>query len=270
MKISALAKTATLALAVVLAGESPCLAESRPSAPASPETSPNGVTSATARLRQSAAELKEALREYRASLERLLALHEQAVTKVEERRKTSRELYERGAISRRDLEQSDTDVATAQARVDEDRRAIAAADQAQAEAAAMEAVAALPVPRPGEHQQTAALSRYQGQAVWSLASITSKLQQMFFARFGRALPISALGQTAMHDRMGFDHRNALDVAVHPDSPEGQALLDYLRTEGVPFIAYRGAVPGAASGAHVHVGLPSPRITVVTHSEPRRP
>jgi len=270
MRVSVLTKTATLALGVVLAGGTPCLAQSRPSAPASPEAPPNGVASATARLRQSAAELKEALHQYRESLDRLLVLHEEAVTRVEERRATSRELYARGAISRRDLEQSEADVATAQARVDEDRRAIAAADQATAEAAAMEALAALPALRPGEHQQTAMLSRYQGQGVWSLSTITSKLQQMFLARFGRALPISALGQTAMHDRMGFDHRNALDVAIHPDSPEGQALLEYLRTEGVPFIAYRGAVPGAASGAHIHVGLPSPRITVVTHSGSHRP
>jgi len=61
--------------------------------------------------------------------------------------------------------------------------------------------------------------------------------------------------------MGFDHRNALDVALAPDSPEGRALIEYLRGEGIPFIAYRGAVAGSSSGAHIHVGQPSPRITV---------
>jgi hypothetical protein len=70
--------------------------------------------------------------------------------------------------------------------------------------------------------------------------------------------VSALGQTAVHNRLGFDHRNAADVAVHPDSPEGRALLDHLRALGVPFLAFRGAVAGASTGAHVHVGAPSPR------------
>jgi hypothetical protein len=59
--------------------------------------------------------------------------------------------------------------------------------------------------------------------------------------------------------MGFDHRNALDVALHPGSVEGRALMDYLRTSGIPFIAASGAVPGSASGAHIHVGQPSPRV-----------
>jgi hypothetical protein len=56
----------------------------------------------------------------------------------------------------------------------------------------------------------------------------------------------------------FDHRNAIDVALHPDSKEGRSLLEYLRQAGIPFIAFRNAVPGAATGAHIHIGKPSPR------------
>jgi hypothetical protein len=70
--------------------------------------------------------------------------------------------------------------------------------------------------------------------------------------------VSALGQTPAHDRLGFDHRNALDVAVHPDSPEGQALMTWLQAQGVSFLAFRGAITGEATGAHVHIGEPSPR------------
>ena len=260
----------TIALGVTLAVEPPCLAESPPSPPSSAGALPGDAVSAAALLRQRAIELAGALREYRASLERLLAMYEQSLTRAAERQRTWRELYDRGAISRRELEQGEAAVATAQGRVDDVRRAITAADQATAEAVNMETLAALPPPAMGERQQTPALSRYQGHAIWSLPSITPKLQQLFLVRFGRALPISALGQTPMHDRMGFDHTNALDVAIHPDSSEGQALLEYLRAEGIPFIAYRGAVPGSASGAHIHVGLPSPRITVVTHAGPRHP
>jgi len=51
----------------------------------------------------------------------------------------------------------------------------------------------------------------------------------------------------------------LDIALHPDSIEGRAVMDYLRAAGIPFIASWGAVSGAASGAHIHVGQPSPRI-----------
>ncbi len=73
------------------------------------------------------------------------------------------------------------------------------------------------------------------------------------------LRVSAYGQTDLHNRMGFDHRNSLDVALHPDSPEGRALLEYLRSQGIPFLAFRGAIAGTATGPHVHIGRPSHRI-----------
>jgi len=117
-----------------------------------------------------------------------------------------------------------------------------------------------PLPR-GGYEETPGLVRYNGTAAWSLTGDLPRLQQFFLARFGRPLSISALGQTALHDRMGFDHRNALDVAVHPDSPEGRALMEHLRLAGIPFIAAWGAIPGSTSGAHIHVGQPSPRFTV---------
>jgi hypothetical protein len=51
----------------------------------------------------------------------------------------------------------------------------------------------------------------------------------------------------------------MDVALHPDSAEGKALMDYLRRSGVPFIAFRSSVPGASTGPHIHVGRPSGRL-----------
>src|SRR5206468_2421723 len=114
--------------------------------------------SPSAPLQQRAAELTAALREYRGSLERLLALHEQALAKVVEKQRTWRDLYDHGTISRRELENGEQAVQAAQAKVDETRRDIDAADHATAEAATMEALAGLPPPAPGERQQTAALS----------------------------------------------------------------------------------------------------------------
>ena len=109
----------------------------------------------------------------------------------------------------------------------------------------------------GGYSETGTLIRFNGGGAWGLAD-APKIERFFMNTFGRALPISALGQTATHDRMHFDHHNAMDVAIHPDSKEGQALLSYLRQAGIPFIAFRGAVPGAATGAHIHIGKPSPQ------------
>jgi hypothetical protein len=116
----------------------------------------------------------------------------------------------------------------------------------------------LPNLAPGGYSETRTLLRFNGGGAWKLADL-SKLEKFFAATFGRALPISALGQTATHDRLRFDHRDAMDVALHPDSKEGQSLLNHLRQAGIPFIAFRNAVPGASTGAHIHIGKPSPRL-----------
>ena len=101
--------------------------------------------------------------------------------------------------------------------------------------------------------------RYNGAGGWAITQ-TSKVEGFFAATFGRQLPISAFGQSATHDRLGFDHHNSIDVAVHPDSAEGKALIDYLRGNGIPFLAFHSAIPGVATGAHIHIGYPSYRIS----------
>jgi len=53
------------------------------------------------------------------------------------------------------------------------------------------------------------------------AGIRAQDRNFFFETFGRVLPISASGQTATHDRLRLDHRNVIDVALHPDSTEGR-------------------------------------------------
>jgi hypothetical protein len=59
---------------------------------------------------------------------------------------------------------------------------------------------------------------------------------------------------------GDDHHNAVDVALHPDSSEGRALINYLQGRGIPFLAFRGAIPGIATGPHIHIGSPSHRLS----------
>jgi hypothetical protein len=96
---------------------------------------------------------------------------------------------------------------------------------------------------------------------WSPAVI-AKVRRFFHARFGTQLPISVAGQSLTHDRLGYDHRVAVDVAVSPDSREGRGLMKYLRQARIPFLAFRGKVAGVSTGPHIHIGLPSPRLHLV--------
>jgi hypothetical protein len=199
------------------------------------------------------------LQEYRATLQRLLPLQERELAATIKRREERRHLLASDIISRKEFEESEAAVERVKEKVEETRRAMVEADRALAEATTARALAGLPPLRPGGFEQRAGLIRFNGIAAWSLKTDTPKLQQFFLTRFGRPLPISSYGQTPLHDRMGLDHRDALDVAVHPDSPEGRALMEHLRAAGIPFIAAWTAVPGATSGAHIHVGQPSPRV-----------
>lgn len=212
------------------------------------------------KLEKTASDVIAATLNYRAALERVLAIYERDLARQAELAELRQDLFEREVISRREFEDAQRAQREAQKGVNETRAALAETDRMLTEARMAEAMARLTPLARGGYEETAGLARFNGLAAWSLTTGAPQLQQFFLARFGRALPISAFGQTPLHDRMGFDHRNALDLAVHPDSPEGRALMQHLRSVGIPFIAAWGAIPGSASGAHIHVGQPSPRIS----------
>jgi hypothetical protein len=114
------------------------------------------------------------------------------------------------------------------------------------------------------------IERYNGKGDFSPADF-SKVQHAFTARFAKSLPISASGETAVHRSMGFDHRNRIDVAIYPDSVEGQWLRHYLTANRFPYFAFRGAVAHQATGAHIHMGPPSTRyVQARTPSAVSRP
>jgi hypothetical protein len=92
---------------------------------------------------------------------------------------------------------------------------------------------------------------------WSLAEAT-KVEKFFASKFKRPLPLTAFGQSDLHTRWGLDHRNGMDVGLHPDSAEGRALIEFLRAESIPFLVFRGPVPGVATGPHIHIGNRSSR------------
>jgi hypothetical protein len=99
----------------------------------------------------------------------------------------------------------------------------------------------------------------EGLGKWKLSD-AAKVQDFFFAKFKRPLPVSAFGQSDLHTRWGWDHRNGMDIGLHPNSVEGRALIEFLRNEAIPFLAFRGPVPGVATGPHIHIGNRSPRIS----------
>jgi hypothetical protein len=174
-----------------------------------------------------------------------------------------RDLFERQIISRRELEIAEEHLAESRRKIKETERLIQDANNIRqaiiGEAAAHSAMAKMaPLPA-GGYVATTAFIRFNGTLPFSLADLP-RVERFFGGRFGRPLPISALGQSPAHDRIGFDHRQAVDVAVHPDSAEGQALMGYLQGQNIPFVAVRQAVPGSSTGAHIHIGQPSRRIT----------
>jgi hypothetical protein len=87
----------------------------------------------------------------------------------------------------------------------------------------------------------------------------AKVAEAYRLRFGKSMPVSAMGETAVHRSMGFDHRGRVDIALNPDQPEGVWLMEYLKQNHIPFIAFRGPVAGKATGAHIHIGPASTRL-----------
>ena len=227
----------------------------KPISTAARAAGPSATQNQLANLRAEVIRRTEAARE---NLAKLLAVYEQELRRRTEELALRREFYARELISRVELEETERGVAQTRANIQQVRRWIAEDDILLTEALAEEEIARLSR-SPGSYAVTNTLIRYSGTAPWSLGD-AGKIERYFLNLFGRALPVSAFGQTPIHDQMGYDHREAMDVAVHPDSREGQALMEYLRKAGIPFIAFRGRVAGSATGAHVHIGRPSLRLT----------
>ncbi|HVI70752.1 MAG TPA: hypothetical protein VM656_04610 [Pyrinomonadaceae bacterium] len=116
-------------------------------------------------------------------------------------------------------------------------------------------VARIELPKPPGESETSESAAPAGK--WSLAEAT-RVKEFFLSKFNKPLPLSAFGQSDLHMRWGLDHRNGMDVNLHPDSAEGRALVAFLRAESIPYLVFRGPIPGVATGPHIHVGKPSPR------------
>ncbi|HEX5732780.1 MAG TPA: hypothetical protein VF131_08100 [Blastocatellia bacterium] len=244
-----------VALILALAGGAAAHAQGKKK-PARPQT--KSLSELNKESSKARADVIRAATEYKESLERLLALQQDEVKRASEEVEKRKSLLASEIISKREVEQSEQVLAEKQAKVEETKSKMGGADTLIAEVRAEEQLAKMRPLRVGGYATTSALIRYNGPAGWSIANAV-QVQSFFVNQFGRSLPISAYGQTQVHDRLGFDHRNAIDIAVHPDSAEGRAVMAYLRSSGIPFIAFRHAVSGSATGAHIHIGHPSRRI-----------
>jgi hypothetical protein len=179
-----------------------------------------------------------------------------AQTEVEKLSKNTdllRQLYSEGLIALNELEKSEQELAAAKVRAEETKKAQELASKAQELAKTKPLIKRTSMPL----SNGSAVMRSNG-GNWSIGNL-SMIQQFFSTTFGRPLPTSTIGQSATHNRMGWDHRHAVDVGLHPDSSEGRALIAYLQNAGIPFLAFRGAVPGVSTGPHIHIGNPSRRI-----------
>jgi len=196
---------------------------------------------------------------YRQSLERLLILQREDAERAQAQVARNRQLLEMGLIARRQLETSEMALQTAIGRQAETARQLDSLDHLVTEVQLSDQLAQLHPPVIGSTESGERIFRFVGKTKWAMSDWT-RVDAFFRLRFAKPLPVSAIGQTETHQHLGFDHREAIDVALHPDSEEGQALLGYLQTEGLSFIAIRGAIPGSATGAHIHIGPPSRRTT----------
>jgi hypothetical protein len=189
----------------------------------------------------------------------LLAAYEQEQSKLRTAVIKQRKLYREGEVSKEQLVETEQSFITMLARIQEVRRLLMETEIALAETE-IKGESSGPTIMDAEDLAQAKRLPYTDRrnAPWSLKEAPN-IDKYFFQTFGHNLPVSALGQTPTHDRLRFDHRNAMDVALHPDSMEGKVLIAYLRRSGVPFIAFRSAAVGASTGAHIHIGKPSRRM-----------
>jgi hypothetical protein len=213
-------------------------------------------------LAETRSDLISATETYKASAQEVVRFQEQEISVATKKLEDLRQLVADGLVARHELTAGEQELAAANARLESTKKQIADSDnlisqitqaeEAEKMQAKLQAGSARKLVRPTS-------MRYHGMAGWALANIGS-VQSFFTATFGRALPISTFGQSGTHNAMGWDHRNSVDVGLHPDSTEGRALTAYLQSKGIPFLAFRGAIPGVSTGPHIHIGYPSSRLS----------
>ena len=207
------------------------------------------ATGALEPRQQGTRELEEKARDHLAAARHLLAILEADVAKAQSRSLQFEDLYGEGLVSRRERDESAARAGALEARVVKQREVCSSTRLLLIELT--QAWTGKPVASPPEGSE----DRLQ---VWHVG-LVPELANFFWHRFGQELPISAFGQTPTHDYLGFDHRDRVDLALRPDTAEGEAVIEYLRQRQLPFQAFSAARSGSATGAHIHIGPVSRRL-----------
>jgi hypothetical protein len=204
--------------------------------------------------------LLDTARAHKKTLEASIARRERDVRATAASLDRNTELFARGLITREELDAAAREAGEARAQLEWARMEIQRAGILIAEIDARRRLATLPPLRPGQYEASEGFIRYAGARAFTPRGDLVALERYFVQRVGRPLPVSASGQTDFHTRLGLDHSRAVDLALHPDSVEGRLVMGWLREQGIPFLGFRGPRSGAATGAHIHVGPPSERVT----------
>lgn len=219
---------------------------------------------------KSATNLIDATNQYKASSNQLLSLQEGEVNKAAAKLNELRTLVSEGLVAKAELEAGEQQLAGLREQLEATQKEIAATESKITEIQAQQELARAQAAMPAKSTLKLVSKSYPTLAVgtnilrssgvggWSIGNFAT-VQSFFSQTFGHTLPTSALGQSATHNRLGYDHRNAVDVALNPDSVEGKSLINYLQSQGIPFLAFRAAIPGVATGPHIHIGSPSHRL-----------
>lgn len=218
-------------------------------------------------LSQARAAVVDSAEAHKSSTEELLRLVTDEAARLSAAHEQLKQLHADGIVSKKELEESERRLADAHSRQENLRRQIDDSvhliyEAETAEKLAKSAPAASPsrfVRQSIKFNSTAVVIRYTGRTHSAVAGLGG-VQAFFASTFGRALPLSAVGQSATHNRFGYDHQHAVDVPLHPDSAEGRAVISYLQSQGITFTAFRSAIPGVSTGPHIHIGRPSGRLS----------
>lgn len=253
----------TAAIAVVLASNLACAFAINASEPTKRSTrvvARSAPPAASKKLQATRRILIERMKASREYLRESLPHYDQRLAMQTAEVENNRKLYEQNLISRREFENSQQAMTNTKLEAERIRHWIAEDDAALslAEKNVRAEIEALRTLAPNAYEETPSTVRYNGVTPWSPALI-AKVAKFFQARFNKELPVSAAGQSLTHDRLGYDHSEAVDVAVSPESREGRGLMAYLRQARIPFLAFRAKVPGVSTGPHIHIGMPSPRL-----------
>ena len=198
---------------------------------------------------QASRKLEKKARDYLTAVRALLEILEADLVKARSRSLQFENLYGEGLVSRRERDETVARVGILEARLAKQREVHSSTRLLLSE-----------LTQVGTRKRAASL--LPGIAdqlrVWHIG-LVPELANFFWHRFGRELPISAFGQTTTHDHLGFDHTDRVDLALHPGSDEGEAVVQYLRQRGLPFQAFSTPRSGSATGAHIHIGPVSGRL-----------